>query len=77
MTFPFIGFVESNEDKPYSDSKQFSNDKPHEVYCEHCEYSTEVHEIMGPKCGRCHRYLITVVQRKLPNGFSDTGETQD
>lgn len=60
MTFPL---VEEITHPPYSDYDKPTNDKPHQVYCEACQYRTIVTGLAGPRCGTCKRYLITIVQR--------------
>jgi hypothetical protein len=63
-TFPLMEF--NDENKPYSGNTQKeSNDKPHQVYCENCEYRTVIQGIAGARCGHCQRFLVSVTKRQL------------
>lgn len=46
--------------EPYSNGPTTHNMKPRKVYCRYCKYEL-ITELVGPKCGKCHSSLITVV----------------
>jgi len=51
--------------KPYTDLVHVEhNIKPREVLCRFCHY-TLVTNLISPRCGKCHHYLITVIKHDI------------
>lgn len=52
---------------PYTDSPHIEHNlKIREVKCEHCHYVI-LTDLISPKCGKCHNFLITVVKSNMTN----------
>lgn len=60
-------FLKDLQEPPYSDNPSMPvNDKPHEVYCQICQYRIIIEGLAEAKCGNCRNYLISVVKSIIP-----------
>lgn len=48
---------------PYTESEREYNIKERTVKCQWCKYWVRT-SLPGPKCGKCHEYLINCVQHE-------------